>query len=151
MCVAIAKGNVVTALSQGTWVAVIMWCRVVSWGMHGNNNDLITKMATYMMTSSNGNIFRVTGHLGAEFTGPRWILHTKASDAELWCFLWSAPNKRLSKQWWGWWFEMQWCPLWRHCNDLSLYRCVHFDHLYPSAWPQYKALMHWLMKSIEWL
>ena len=43
-----------------------------------------------MMTSSNGNIFRVTGHLGGEFTGPRWIPHTKASDAELWCFLWSA-------------------------------------------------------------
>ena len=44
----------------------------------------------FMMTSSNGNIFRVTGHLCGEITGPRWILHTKASDAELWCFLWSA-------------------------------------------------------------
>ena len=43
-----------------------------------------------MMTSSNGNIFRVTGHLCGEFTGLRWIPHTKASDAELWCFLWSA-------------------------------------------------------------
>ena len=43
-----------------------------------------------MMTSSNGNIFRVTGHLCGEFTGPRWIPRTKASDAELWCFLWSA-------------------------------------------------------------
>ena len=32
----------------------------------------------YMMTSSNGNIFRVTGHLCGEFTGPRWIPHTKA-------------------------------------------------------------------------
>ena len=45
-----------------------------------------------MMTSSNGNIFRVTGHLCGEFTGPRWIPHTKASDAELWCLLWSAPE-----------------------------------------------------------
>ena len=45
-----------------------------------------------MMTSSNGNIFHVTGHLCVEFTGPRWIPHTKASDAELWCFLWSAPG-----------------------------------------------------------
>ena len=43
-----------------------------------------------MMTSSNGNIFRVTGHLCWEFTGPRWIPRTKARDAELWCFLWSA-------------------------------------------------------------
>ena len=25
-------------------------------------------------------------------------------------------NKWLSKQWWGWWFEMPLCPLWRHCN-----------------------------------
>ena len=25
-------------------------------------------------------------------------------------------NKRLSKQWWGWWFETPLCPLWRHCN-----------------------------------
>ena len=45
-----------------------------------------------MMTSSNGNIFRITGHLCWEFTGPRWIPHTKASDTELWCFLWSAPE-----------------------------------------------------------
>ena len=43
-----------------------------------------------MMTSSNGYIFRVTGHLCGEFTGHRWIPRTKASDAELWCFLWSA-------------------------------------------------------------
>ena len=45
-----------------------------------------------MMTSSNGNIFRVTGHLCGEFTGHRWIPRTKASDAELWCFLWSEPE-----------------------------------------------------------
>ena len=31
-----------------------------------------------MMTSSNGNIFRVTGPLCGEFTGHRWIPHTKA-------------------------------------------------------------------------
>ena len=42
-------------------------------------------MKLSMMKSSNGNIFCVTGHLYGEFTGPRWIPHTKASDAELWC------------------------------------------------------------------
>ena len=36
-----------------------------------------------MMTSSNGNLFRVIGDLCGEFAGPR-------SDAEIWCFLWSA-------------------------------------------------------------
>ena len=50
-----------------------------------------------MMTSSNGNIFRVTGHLCGEFTGPRWIPRTKASDAVLWCFLWSASEKTVEK------------------------------------------------------
>ena len=39
-----------------------------------------------MMTSSNGNIFRVTGPLCGEFTGHQWIPLTKASDADLWCF-----------------------------------------------------------------
>ena len=36
-----------------------------------------------IMTSSNGNIFRVTGHLCGEFPGHRWIPLTKASDAAL--------------------------------------------------------------------
>ena len=30
-------------------------------------------------------------------------------------------NKRLSKQWWGWWFERPSLPLWRHCNEKVLY------------------------------
>ena len=27
------------------------------------------------------------------------------------------PNKRLSKQWWGWWFETLSCSLWCHYNE----------------------------------
>ena len=50
-----------------------------------------------MMTPSYGNIFSVTGPLWGEFIGHQWFPLTKASDAELWCFLWSGPNKRLSK------------------------------------------------------
>ena len=69
------------------------------------------------MTSSNGNIFRITGHLYGEFTGPRWIPRTKVSDAELWCFFYLRLNKRLSKQSWGSWFETLPRPLWRHSND----------------------------------
>ena len=45
-----------------------------------------------MMTSSNGINFRVTGPLCGEFTGHQWISLTKASDAELWRFLWSVPE-----------------------------------------------------------
>ena len=60
----------------------------------GSNSswDLCKFKVITMMTSSNENIFRVTGHLCVEFTGHRWIPRTKASGAELWCFLWSAPE-----------------------------------------------------------
>ena len=72
----------------------------------------------YMMTSSNGNIFRVTGPLWGEFTGHRWIPRTTASDAEFWYFsLDLRLIKRLSKHSWGWWFETPSCSLWRHCNE----------------------------------
>ena len=54
----------------------------------------VTKFS-FMTMSSNGNIFRVTGHLCGEFTGHRWIARTKASDAELWCFLCSAPEQTI--------------------------------------------------------
>ena len=66
-----------------------------------------------MMTSSNGNIFRVTGPLGGEFTGDRWIPRTNASGAELWYILWSAP----------------WISVWvnnREAGDLKRHRS-HYD------------------------
>ena len=37
--------------------------------------------------------FRVTGPVFGEFTSHRWIPITKASDTELWCFLWSASEQ----------------------------------------------------------
>ena len=42
-----------------------------------------------MMTSSNGNIPRITGPLWGESIGHRWIPLTKASDSELWCWKWN--------------------------------------------------------------
>ena len=77
-----------------------------------------------MMTSSNGNILRVTGHLCGEFTGPRWIPRTEASDAELWWFFFNlCLNKRLCKQSWGWWFETLPRPLWRQSNVMMTPDC----------------------------
>ena len=35
------------------------------------------------------------------------------------------PNKQLSKQWWGWWFQTSSYPLWRHRN-VSRYMCIVF-------------------------
>ena len=32
------------------------------------------------------------------------------------------PNKRLSEQWWGWWFATQLWSLWRHRNVINISR-----------------------------
>ena len=63
-----------------------------SWAEESNVGVVCKRKAliSHMMTSSNGTIFRVTGPLCGEFAGQRWIPRTKASDAELWCFLWFA-------------------------------------------------------------
>ena len=74
------------------------------------------------MTSSNGNIFRVTGPSCGEFTGefPSQRPMTRCFDV----FFDMRLNKRLSKQSWGWWYETPSRLLWRHCNVMKhwLYR-----------------------------
>ena len=98
-------------------------------------NSLCDLTPANMMTSSNGNIFRVTGHLCGKFTGPRWISRTKASDAELWCSFDMRPNIRLSKHSWGWWFETPPQSLWRHRNEIhtkAMHDCLFF---FARVWP----------------
>ena len=80
--------------------------------------------AVTMMTSSNGNIFRVTVPLCGEFTGHRWIPLTKASDAELWCFLWS-----------GHWINI--CVNNRETDDLRRHR-AHYDVIVMAAFIWHK-------------
>ena len=73
----------------------------------------------HMMTSSNGKIFRVTGPLCGEFTGPGEIPTQRPVTRNFDVFFDLHRNKRLSKQWWGWGFETQSCPLCRHRNVLA--------------------------------
>ena len=87
-----------------------------------------------MMTSSNGNIFRVTGHLCGEFTDHRWIPCTKASDAELWCFLNPRLSKWLNKQSPGWWFETLSRLLLRHRKKNAHLCDVHYLPLLYNTW-----------------
>ena len=54
--------------------------------------------ASTMMTSSNENIFRVTGHLCGEFTGPREIPAQRSVTRSFDVFFDLRSNKRLSKQ-----------------------------------------------------
>ena len=58
-----------------------------------------------MMTSSNENVFRVTGPLCGEFTGPGEFPTQRPVTRSFDVYFDLRPNKRLSKQSWGWWFE----------------------------------------------
>ena len=77
-----------------------------------------TPFTIIMMTSSNGNIFRVTGPLCGEFTGPGEFPAQRPVTRSFDGFVDLRPNKRLSKQPWGWWFETPSWSLWCHCNDI---------------------------------
>ena len=84
----------------------------------------------YMMTSSNGNIFRVTGPLCGEFTGPGEFPTQRSVTRSFDVFFDLRLNKRLNKQPQGWWFETPVWSLWRHRNvgmgrsiDLEWKRC----------------------------
>ena len=76
---------------------------------HGKRIDL-------MMTSSNGNIFRVTGPLCGEFTGPGEFPTQRPVTRSFDVLFDLRLNKRLSKQPWGWWFETPSWSLWRQRN-----------------------------------
>ena len=74
-----------------------------------------------MMTSSNGNIFRLTGPLCGEFTGPGEFPTQRPVTRSFYVFFHLRLNKRLSKQSWGWWFETAGWSLWRHRNEKSFF------------------------------
>ena len=103
-------------MMAGITRGVISWLNILS--------RLRWQYAMYMhsMPSSNGNIFHVTGPLWKASTGYRWFPLTKASDAELWIFLWSAheqtveqTNKKPVI-----WDAIALISFWRHGNDRLL-------------------------------
>ena len=73
------------------------------------------KLIHVMMTSSNRNIFRVTGPfvLGIH---DRWFPSQRPVTRGVDVFFDLRLNKRLSKQSRCQWFETPSCSLWRHCN-----------------------------------
>ena len=87
-------------------------------------NHTFDKLTQCMMTSSNGNIFRVTGPLCGEFTGPGEFPTQRPVTRSFYVFFDLRLNKQLNKQLWGWWFETLSRSLWRHCNGTPV-RLIH--------------------------
>ena len=100
----------------------------------------LLQLSGFMMTSSNGNIFRVTCLSWRESTGNRWIPLTKASDAELWCLFFDMRlNKRLKKQSRRRWFETPSRSLWCHYNVIG-----YLGH--QSQW-SYISVAEWVVSN----
>ena len=85
--------------------------------LYGTMTLLTTSSGDYMMTSSNGNIFRVTDPLCGEFTGPGEFPAQRPVTRSFDVFFDLRLNQRLSKQPWDWWFETPVWSLWPHRND----------------------------------
>ena len=69
-----------------------------------------------------------------EFPAQRPV--TRSFDA----FFDLRPNKRLSKQSWGWWMETPWCSLWHHRNaDVSYILCL----IFYKKWCLHNGLSLW--------
>ena len=99
---------------------------------HQNVYIFVVYHISIMTTSSNGNIFCVTGPLWGKSTSHQCNPLTKASDAELWYFLWFVPEQQLGKQSKRRRFETPSGSLWRPCNDEDVLYAI--DHLWKRLW-----------------
>ena len=102
-----------------------------------------------MMTSSHRNIFRVTGPLCGEFTGPGEFPTQRPVTRSFNVFFDLRLNKPLSKQSWGWWFETLSRSLWRHRNGGAFFRSYINDNKNVSYMRSHKKrLLVWLWKNL---
>ena len=72
------------------------------------------------MYAWNGNIFRVTGLLCGEFTGPGEFPTQRPVTRSFDVYFDLRLNKWLSKQPQGWWLETPSWSLWHHCNGAPI-------------------------------
>ena len=104
-----------------------IWCKAIYWGHYGGreynmnletSNIRVANARKYIswwhheMETFSASLAICAGNspITGEFPTQRSL--TRSFDV----FFHLRLNKRLSKQWWGWWFEMPSRPLWRHSN-----------------------------------
>ena len=113
----------------------------------------VGKTTQVIMTSSNGNIFRITGPLWGEFTGPGGFPSQRPVARSFDALFNLSLNKRLDKQSRRPWFEKTSRSLWRHCNVNPLKR-AHINSLSLGNYSgnfECVILQHILMiKQFQW-
>ena len=120
------------------------------------NRSLACALTNNMMMSSNGNIFRVTGHLCGEFTGHRWIPAQRPVAQSFDVFFDLRLNERFSKQSWGWWFETLSRPLWRRVSVKMEKWGFWLFYVWPlhqkiGGWGLYWHNIPYCTKEVTWL
>ena len=111
-------------------------------GLHWHR--VLVHMNLYlMMTSSNGNNFRVTGPSCGEFTSPGEFPAQRPVTRIFDVLFDLRLNKRLVKHSWGWWFETPSCSLWRQCN---VRKFMEFNY---SSIPQLRWCFNWRLVQVR--
>ena len=95
----------------------VLFCQLLV--LHGFPLQRLSNMDS-IMTSSNGNFSALLAICAGNSPVPSEFLTQRLVMWNFDVFFDLCPNKLLSKQMWGWWFEMPSRPLWRHCNGVSL-------------------------------
>ena len=112
------SGKSAYVLASSPWcVSWVIFYFITSFDIHGL---FLHVGINCMMTLSYGNIFRVTGPLCGEFTGPGEFPTQRPVTRSFDVLFDLRLNTRLSKQPWGWWFEMPSWSLWRHRNGYKV-------------------------------
>ena len=105
------------------------------WWIIPSHRSQLKWFKQFMMTSSNGltwwryqmeTFSALLAICAGKYPVPGELLAQRPATRSFDVFFDLRLNKRLSKQWWGWWFETISRPLWRHCNALP---CSTLNHV----------------------
>ena len=124
--------DIMAALAQTALSYAFLWMEICEFWLKGKYTINIQKaeVGRAMMTSSNGNIFRVTSPLCGEFTG-----HEGQGRGALMFSLICTWTKGWVKQSKRRWFDTPSRSLWRYCNSMNDYKiCIPHNI---GSWPRY--------------
>ena len=89
-------------------------------------------MTIYMVTSSNRNIFIVTGLCEGNSTVTSEFPSQRPVTRSFYVFFDLSLNKRLGKRSWGWWLERPSRSLWSYCYETLAQVMAHYLN---QCWP----------------
>ena len=104
------------------WLYLVYFC-VINWNVWTNFLSLHDDVIKWKHLTFSALLAICVGNslVTVEFPAQRPVSFDVFFDLRL--------NKWLSKQSWGWWFEIPLCPLWHHCNELWLNRCCKISYI----------------------